>query len=429
MKHFITISLTALLSLSVCALNRTDAFSIDGHKGFRAEYFQNMKWEGPSPLVRYEKKVDHKWGNGTAIGNGIVTNYMTAVWRTTFTAPQTQTYCFELLADDDAYLLINGKRPEKVGVINNYYLLDAKEGEEFDIEIRYTQEGDTADILFETGLLTKADCKKTAESVADADVIVFVGGLSAKLEGEENSVRIEGFDRGDRVSIDLPEIQKDMLEALTATGKPVVFILMTGSAIGLEWEDKNIPAIINAWYGGQACGDAVADVLFGDFNPSGKLPVTFYKSVEDLPDFEEYDMTGRTYRYFKGEPVYAFGHGLSYTDFEFGKGRIIKEKDGSEHFVVYVKNTGDREGAEVVQLYVSKTGDTNGPIKALRGFCKINLKPGEKSQVRIPIGDETFTWWNEQSGKMEPLAGEYIIHYGNSSAESNLQKIKYTYIN
>ena len=134
-------------------------------------------------------------------------------------------------------------------------------------------------------------------------MIIFAGGLSSKLEGEEMSVRIDGFDRGDRTSIDLPAVQKKMLSSLLATGKPVIFVLMTGSAVGLEWEDRNVPAIINAWYAGQAGGDAVADVIFGDYNPAGRLPVTFYRSVADLPDFEDYSMEGRTYRYFKGKPV------------------------------------------------------------------------------------------------------------------------------
>lgn len=410
-------------------LSDPSCFSIDGRKGFKAEYFQNMDWEGTSPLVRYEDSVNYKWGNGTPIGNGIVTNMMTTRWTTTFTAPETATYCFSVLADDTAWLLIDGKKPEMTGLINEYYLLNAEKGKTYDIELKFAQEGDTAEIIFEVGRLTQTDYAETAAKAAEADAIIFVGGLSSKLEGEEMHVQIEGFDRGDRTSIELPKVQKKMLQALDDTGKPVIFVLMTGSAIGLEWEDRNIPAIVNAWYGGQAGGDALADVLFGDFNPSGKLPLTFYRSVEDLPDFEDYSMEGRTYRYFKGEPVYAFGHGLSYTDFDFGKGKIVTADNGSRYLAVKVKNTGRRDGETVLQLYVSRPDDTAGPVKALRGFERISLKAGEKDVVRIPVNDETFLWWNEASGKMEPLSGDYILHYGESSDPESLRSLKFRFDN
>jgi beta-glucosidase len=407
-------------------IDGSDMFSIDGRKGFKAEYFQNMEWEGVSPLVRYEERLDYKWGNSVELGHGIVADFMTAVYRSVFTAPETRTYCFELHADDDANLFIDGKTPEKTGFINNYYLLEAEAGKTYDIEIRFSQEGDTAELLFDIGYLKNTDYSDVASSVADADAIVYVGGLSSKLEGEEMSVRIEGFDRGDKTSIDLPAVQKKMLESLISTGKPVVFVLMTGSAIGLEWENENVPAIINAWYGGQAGGTAVADVLFGDYNPSGKLPVTFYRSVDDLPDFENYDMKGRTYRYFEGKPVYAFGHGLSYTAFSFGKGKVVERKDGTKELVVKVKNTGNLTGEDVLQLYVSRPDDKEGPVKALKGFTRFSLKPGESTTVTIPFDEETFSIWNQETGRMEPVPGTFILHYGNSSDASSLETMKYT---
>ena len=275
------------------------------------------------------------------------------------------------------------------------------------------------------GCLKNTDYAAVASYVADADAIVYVGGLSSKLEGEEMSVRIEGFDRGDRTSINLPAVQKNMLKSLISTGKPVVFVLMTGSAVGLEWENENIPAIINAWYGGQAGGTAVADVLFGDYNPSGKLPVTFYSSVDDLPDFENYDMKGRTYRYFEGKPVYAFGHGLTYTDFRYGKAEVVENADGSKELAVKVKNIGKRAGEDVLQLYVSRPDDKEGPVKSLKGFARFALRPGESSLVTIPLDEETFTVWNHETGRMEPVPGTFILHYGNTSDDSALKTLEY----
>jgi beta-glucosidase len=217
-----------------------------------------------------------------------------------------------------------------------------------------------------------------------------------------------------------------MLKSLISTGKPVVFVLMTGSAIGLEWENQNIPAIVNAWYGGQAGGTAVADVLFGDYNPSGKLPVTFYRSVDDLPDFENYDMKGRTYRYFEGKPVYPFGHGLTYTDFRYGKAEVIENEDGSKSLAVKVKNVGKRAGEDVLQLYVSRPDDMEGPLKTLKGFVRFSLEPGESSTVTIPLDEETFTVWNEETGRLEQTCGTYILHYGNTSDDSALKTMKTT---
>lgn len=406
-------------------LDGSDWFSIDGHKGFKAEYFQNMEWAGVSPLVRYEERLDYKWGNAAELGHGIVADFMTAVYRSVFTAPETRTYCFELHADDDASLLIDGKTPQKTGFINNYHILEAEAGKTYDIEIRFSQEGDTAELLFDVGYLKNTDYAAVASSVSDADAIVYVGGLSSKLEGEEMSVRIDGFDRGDRTAIELPAVQKKMMQSLLSTGKPVVFVLMTGSAVGLEWENENIPAIINAWYGGQAGGTAVADVLFGDYNPSGKLPVTFYRSVDDLPDFENYDMKGRTYRYFEGKPVYPFGHGLTYTDFKFGKAEVIENEDGTKELAIKVKNVGQRAGEDVLQLYVSRPDDKDGPIKALKGFTRFSLKPGESTTVTIPFDEETFSIWNQETGRIEPVPGTFILHYGNTSDDACLKTLKY----
>ena len=180
-------------------------------------------------------------------------------------------------------------------------------------------------------------------------------------------------------------------------------------------------------YLGQEGGKAIADVLYGDVNPSGKLPLTFYADDSQLVDFEDYSMKGRTYRYFEGKPLYPFGHGLSYTTFKFGKAKITETATGEKALVINVRNTGNRDGEDVVQLYISRANDPEGPIKTLRGFKRVALKAGEQAEVSIPINDETFLWWNPESGRMNPMDGEYTLHYGNTSDSKSLKTIKYRY--
>ena len=387
-------------------------FTIDGKQGFKADYFQNTRQEGKPGLSRIESKVDYKWGDGEDIADGIITRSMSAVWTTVFTPDKSGEVCFELKADDSADLYIDDEKQNKTGNINAYYPLKAEKGKTYKIAIHYRQNADNAEIKFDMGALKKADIKNVASLVKDADIIIFAGGISAKVEGEEMGVVIDGFKRGDRTSIDLPAIQKGLLKELKATGKPVVFVLMTGSAIGLEWESQNIPAIINAWYGGQAGGQAIADVIFGDYNPAGRLPVTFYKSVNDLPDFEDYSMENRTYRYFKGTPIYPFGYGLSYTTFKYGSIQVDKNAGTqSVKIATIVTNTGEREGDEVVQLYLSNKRDFTTPIRALKGFRRINLKPGESKQIEFILSPEDLSVVNA-SGEPVPMEGELEISTG-----------------
>ena len=390
-------------------------FSYEDKPGFKADYYQNTRHSGEPELSRIESKVDHKWGDGEEIANGIIARQMSATWSTVYTPDESKEVCFELRADDSADLFINGTRQEKVAPINAYYLLNAKKGETYNIEIRYRQHADNGEIQFDMGTLKKANIKEVANTVKDADVIIFAGGISAKIEGEEMGVVIDGFKRGDRTSIDLPAIQKDMLKALKATGKPVVFVLMTGSAIGLEWESKNLPAIVNAWYGGQAGGQAVANVLFGDYNPAGRLPVTFYKSVADLPDFEDYSMENRTYRYFKGDPIYPFGYGLSYTTFKYEQVQAEANADRTMKVSVMVSNTGKRNGDEVVQLYLSNKRDFTTPIRALKGFKRIHLKAGETQKVEFTLSPEDLSV-TSVAGELVPMEGEVIISVGGGQA-------------
>lgn len=233
------------------------------------------------------------------------------------------------------------------------------------------------------------DFSKLIDSIKNADVIIYVGGISPRLEGEQMKVDNPGFSGGDRTTIALPTVQTDFMKALKATGKPIVFVMMTGSAISIPWEEENIPAIINAWYGGQAAGTAVADVLFGDYSPAGRLPVTFYKSDSDLPAFDDYSMQNRTYRYFKGVPLYPFGFGLSYTKFTYSNLKLSKTKINKNESVaaeLTVTNSGKVAGDEVVQLYLThKNGSAEDPLYSLKGFKRINLKPGASQTVKFII--------------------------------------------
>lgn len=252
---------------------------------------------------------------------------------------------------------------------------------------------------------------ETARSVADADVIIFVGGISPFLEGESMKVNAEGFRGGDRLTISLPRIQRELLTELLACGKPVVLVLLSGSAIGLEWESQHVPAILQAWYPGQEGGSAIADVLLGDYNPSGRLPVTFYRSEEDLPPFEDYGMEGRTYRYFRGPVCYPFGHGLSYTSFRYSRIRV--ERDGKGLIVrAVVRNSGIREGDEVVQLYVTPGRmPFRTPIRSLKGFMRVSLRPGESRTVEFRLSAHDLEAVGED-GVTVPLEGRVDISVG-----------------
>lgn len=259
------------------------------------------------------------------------------------------------------------------------------------------------------------------------ETVIFAGGIAPCLEGEDMPVRVPGFRGGDRETIELPEVQKKMVKALKDAGKKVIFVNLSGSAVALTDEAANSHAVVQGWYLGQEAGTAIADVLYGDVNPSGKLPVTFYKDDSQLADYESYDMKGRTYRYFEDEALYPFGHGLSYTTFSFSKGKIRTAADGSKEFAVKVKNIGKRDGETVVQLYVSKDGDSEGPLKTLRGYARTGVKAGETVEVCIPVDEETFLWWNEEAGRMTPVSGKYILHYGETSDDDCLKTMKYKF--
>ena len=256
--------------------------------------------------------------------------------------------------------------------------------------------------------------------VDEADVVVYVGGISPRMEGEQMRNSPEGFDRGDRTTIELPRAQRAELDSLARLGKRIVLVNFSGSAMGLLPETKRCAAILQAWYPGEAGGTAIADVLFGDYNPSGRLPVTFYRSDADLPDFDDYRMAGRTYRYFTGTPLFAFGHGLSYSRFRYGRCARVR---GNE-LVVRVRNCGRMDGDEVVQVYMSKREDTEGPQLALRAFKRVHIPAGKSVRVRIPLDESVFATYDEASGELRATPGHFTLRYGHSSDLRELRKLK-----
>ena len=296
----------------------------------------------------------------------------------------------------------------------------------------WTRNERTAPML--DSFLPVLDERAVLAELEDVDIVIFAGGISPRFEGEEMRVEVPGFFGGDRTDIELPEVQRRLLKALHEAGKKVVLVNFSGSAVGLVPETETCDAILQAWYPGQEGGTAIAEVLFGDVNPSGKLPVTFYRSVDDLPEVENYDMEGHTYRYFRGEPLFAFGYGLSYSDFSIGEARVEKARTrlsnglvAKKRLVVPVTNRSATDGVEVVQLYVRKPDDPDGPIKTLRGFCRVSVPAGRTVDAVIPLTDETFLWWDEAAGDMVPVRGDYELLYGNGSDAACLKTIGYAF--
>jgi beta-glucosidase len=267
----------------------------------------------------------------------------------------------------------------------------------------------------------EADAMKAA---GQADAIVMFLGLTARLEGEEMPVQIPGFRGGDRTSLDLPAPQEALLERIALLGKPTVLVLLNGSALSINWAQDHVPAIVEAWYPGQAAGTAIADVLFGDYNPGGRLPVTYYRSVSDLPAFDDYRMAGRTYRFFEGTPLYPFGYGLSYTTFAYKNLRTSADRvaaDGQLTVSVDVTNTGKRAGDEVVQLYVQHLGSkVERPKKDLRGYARITLAPGETRTVTLVLAAASLAYWNADTHGWLVESEPVRLQVGSSSADVRL---------
>ena len=396
----------------------SNLYQYDGQPGIKAEYFDNEKLEGIPVLIKIEKEINHVWQEGEKPYSIVPAFNFSARYTTFIVAEKNEVMSFETEANDgyrvsvNDSILVNAWDRNRWG--SRIFRLPVKKGNSYKIEMTFHQAEGFASVKFSAGTFVKTDFNTLAQRLKDVDAIIYAGGISPQLEGEEMPVNVPGFNGGDRTTIMLPAVQTELLKVLQQTGKPVVFVMLTGSAIAIPWEDKNIPAIINAWYGGQSAGTAVADVLFGDYNPSGRLPVTFYKNDSDLPGFADYSMTGRTYRFFKGEALYPFGYGLSYTTFQYSNMKVAPslKKGSSAKVTVTVKNTGGRDGEEVVQLYLAfETIAKTVPARALKGFQRISLKSGQSKMVAFVLTPEQLSLVRE-NGKQYQSSGKVIISTG-----------------
>ncbi len=398
----------------------TNQYNWEGKQGFRAEYFNNVELKGEPVAVRTESNIDNFWQEGEGVVGAIRANNFSARYTTNFTAAKNGDITFEIEADDGYKLLVNNKEVLNAWLRNRWgartYKLQTKKDSVYKLVVEYWQGEGKANVRLRSGNFEKNNLDAMLIRIKDADAIVYVGGISPQLEGEEMKVDFPGFNGGDRTSILLPAVQTELMKKLNSTGKPVVFVMMTGSAIATPWESENIPAIINAWYGGQSAGSAIADVLFGDYNPAGRLPVTFYKSDNDLPAFSSYSMENRTYRYFKGEAQYGFGFGLSYTNFRYEQLTVPATVIKGKKLMVKVKvtNSGKRDGEEVVQLYVTTHNKTIvAPLKALKGFKRISLKAGESKMLSFELTPENLSVITDKGVMIQPK-GKFLISVGGS---------------
>lgn len=396
----------------------SNQYAFEGKKGFKAEYFSNRELSGTPITTRMEANVDHNWQEGQIVVANQKAYNFSARYTTDFTANQTGDITFELEADDGYRFYVDGKEQLNAWTRNRWgartFKLATEKGKTYRLVLEYYQGEGKANVSLRAGNFVKTDFAALSNRLKDADAFVFVGGISPQLEGEEMKVDYPGFNGGDRTSILLPAVQTELMKSLQATGKPVVFVLMTGSAIAFPWESQHVPAIVNAWYAGQSAGTAIADVLFGDYNPAGRLPVTFYKSDNDLRDFNDYSMDNRTYRYFKGEPLYGFGYGLSYTTFKYDNLKVPATYNGKNQLLVSVRvtNTGKMDGEEVIQLYVSNLDKTvKAPIRTLKGFQRVSLKKGESKVISFSLPAEAVSAMNTEHERVL-LPGSFEISVG-----------------
>ena len=414
-----------------CGLTRNESFesrfgeiiSPLGPKGLQATYYNNTEMQGtPAATITLTQPVHLSNGGNTVFAPGVNLENFSARLDGTFVPTRDETLIFDISADDKLRLLVNGDTIVDIWKVRHRIQgakkeLSVKAGQHYRIQIDYVQETGYGTLNFDIQKKVSPTAEELLAQIGTAKTVIFVGGISPSLEGEEMKVSEPGFKGGDRTSIELPQAQRDVLRMLHEAGKRVVFVNCSGGAMGLLPETETCDAILQWWYDGEQGGRALADVLFGDRCPSGKLPVTFYKSTDELPDFLDYTMKNRTYRYYEGEALFPFGHGLSYTTFAYGK-PVYKNGKLS----VNVKNTGKCEGLETVQVYIRRIADKEGPLKTLRAFQQVQLKAGEQQTVTIALPRESFEGWDTQSNTMRVVPGKHELMIGGSSADAALVK-------
>lgn len=413
-------------------------FTPDGQAGLHAEYHGERELETDPLYSETIPRLDANWTD-KAPRHDMDDDNFGVRWSGTlkpeisgeYELGTISTMRFEMYVDDSLLARSRYNYRDEFGdprvISTNPIYLEA--GKEYELRIDgHESYADAQMQLVWTTPVSKEELEQEALDIAGkSDAVVMFMGLTPRLEGEEMDVEIEGFRGGDRTKIDLPKPQQALIQKVTQLGKPTVLVLLNGSALALNWEDENVPAIVEAWYPGQAAGTAIADVLFGDYNPAGRLPLTFYKSVDDLPPFEDYSMAGRTYRYFEGEPLYPFGHGLSYTDFAYSKLQASASSlsEGEEISVkVAITNTGEMAGDEVVQLYVRyPESAVERPLKDLRGFDRIHLQLGETQTVELAIKADDLRYWNPDNDEwvLEKTPVEILV---GASSEDIRERIR-----
>ena len=397
-------------------------------KGIFVEFYNNKELSGNPDKTGYYSELNFStfgaWGFAEGINNDNLSLRASGKYVATFTGEMK----YYVNTDNGYTLKVNGEVVEEAqptrgrggfrrGV--NYKSFNVVKGNTYDVVIEYKR-GNGNFAMFRSDICERklVDYTDLANEVKQADVIIVIGGISARLEGEG----------GDKSTIELPNVQQRLVRAMHETGKPVVFVNCSGSAIAFGSIENQYDALVQAWYAGQGGAKALADVLLGKYNPSGKLPVTFYTSNDDLPDFLDYSMENRTYRYFKGNALYPFGFGLSYTNFTYGKGKLSKSSmkvDGQVTLTVPVTNSGQREGAEIVQVYVKSLDNPTAPIKSLKGFQKLQLAAGETQKAQIKLDGEAFEYYDPSIDELSTRRGKYQILYGSSSLDKDLQCLNF----
>jgi beta-glucosidase len=391
--------------------------------GLKAEYFNNSDLSGEPLFTMTDKTVDMNWSNKAPRENMDDDNFSVR-WTGELIPDKTATYQLGFVSTTNTRLYLNDSLVARtVYHFRDEYgdprlrkspAMKLEAGKKYKIVLEAIETYADAQVQL-VWARPQPDLKKEALEVArKAEAIVMCMGLTARMEGEEMDIVIDGFKAGDRTKIDLPKPQQDLIKEITSLGKPVILVLLNGSALAINWESNNVPAILETWYPGQAGGQAIADVLVGDFNPGGRLPVTFYKSVNDLPPFKDYNLSAQTYRYFKGQPLYPFGYGLSYTTFEYENlvvQKMIKTGD-SLKLSVRVKNSGSVRGDEVVQVYIKHLDSkSKAPVRSLAAFQRVTIEPGESKQISLSVFPDAFSTYDE-NGNKTILPGQFEISVG-----------------
>ena len=401
--------------------------SADGKKGMKGTFWNNRTMEGkPVTTQYYTTPLAVTTFGMHNFAPGVQLEDFSAKYETVFTPQEAGEYVVNVDGCGHFELFIDGEQKFSHHIWRttpNRVAIQAEKGKSYNIEVRFAHVPTyNANLAINIAKEHPIDYQQTIDKLKGIDKVIFVGGIAPSLEGEEMPVDIDGFKGGDRTHIELPKVQRDFLKALKAAGKQVIFVNCSGSCIALQPETETCEAIVQAWYPGQEGGTAVADVLFGDVNPSGKLPVTFYKNSSQLPDYEDYSMKGRTYRYFT-DALYPFGYGLSYTTFEIGEPSNSVNGD-LVTITVPVKNTGTKNGTEIVQLYVRNLQDPDGPLKSLRAFQRVDVKAGQTVNATLTLDRQRFEFWDPETNTMRVKPGRYELLVGTSSADKDLKRME-----